>query len=117
MHRLGSAVAFGLAAGALAAPLAAGQQQDLRSPDSRDAAAGRAAAGAPEVTVVKVADPSPSSGGIDWGDAGIGAASLLGLSLVGVGGALTIAHHRRLASARARPSGGTTAHNSRGAKP
>ena len=89
--------ALGLALAALAAP-AAGAQQDLRSPDARDAAQ---AAGedrgvsAPEVTVVKVPEASPANEGLDWGDAGIGAGGLLGLMLLGLGGALALVHHRR----------------------
>jgi hypothetical protein len=69
--------------------------RDLRSPDARDAAAGRGTFSAPEVTVVRVTEPAPSvSGGLDWGDAGIGAASLLGLILVGVGGTMFLLHRR-----------------------
>jgi hypothetical protein len=69
--------------------------RDLRSPDARDAAAGRGTFSAPDVTVVRVAEPTPSSsGGLDWGDAGIGAASLLGLILVGLGGTLFVLHRR-----------------------
>lgn len=86
---------------ALAAKAAAGgPRQDLRSPDARDHAAGRGTFSAPEVTVVKVSEPAPSSGGLDWADAGIGAGGMLGLVLVGVGGALMItrhSHHRRSA--------------------
>lgn len=94
-HRLARSAALGLAVGALAAPAAPAQQQDLRSPDSRDAAAGRGTFNAPDVTVVKVTQPSPPSGGIDWGDAGIGAGSLLGLILLGLGGALTVVQRRK----------------------
>ena len=68
--------------------------QDLRSPDSRDAADGRGTFNAPEVTVVKVSEPS-SSGGLDWGDVGIGAGSLLGLILVGLGSTLLVVHRRQ----------------------
>jgi hypothetical protein len=78
--------------------------RDLRSPDTRDAAQGRGTYNSPHVVIVKVPQPSPaaalepsSTGGIDWADAGIGAGSLLGLSLIGLGGALVIAHRRRAA--------------------
>ena len=82
-----------------------GPRQDLRSPDARDLAAGRGTFSAPEVMVVKVSEPSsPPSGGLDWADAGIGAGGMLGLVLVGAGGALLIARrthdrpaHRRTA--------------------
>ena len=35
-----------------------------------------------------------SAGGIDWADAGLGAGSLLGITLIGLGGALFIVHRR-----------------------
>ena len=72
-------------------------RQDLRSPDARDLADGRGTFNAPEVTVVKVSEPAPSAGGLDWADAGIGAGGMLGLVLIGAGGALLIMrrmHHR-----------------------
>jgi hypothetical protein len=70
--------------------------QDLRSPDARDAAAGRGSFNSPEVTVVKLAQPSASpDGGLDWADAGIGAAALLGLLLLGLGGTLAVMHRRQ----------------------
>jgi hypothetical protein len=115
--RLTRPAALGLALAALAAPTAGAQQdlrspdardaaqaaearqdqpaQDLRSPDARDAGEGRGTFNAPEVTVVKVTDPSPASGGLDWGDAGIGAGGLLGLILLGLGSALAVVHHRQ----------------------
>ena len=55
-----------------------GPRQDLRSPDARDLAAGRGTFSAPEVTVVRVSEPSPAAGGLDWADAGIGAGGMLG---------------------------------------
>jgi hypothetical protein len=73
---------------------------DLRSPDARDLANGRGTFSAPEVTVVKVTEPSTGGGGLDWADAGIGAGALLGLILVGVGGTFAVVHrrHRRPAT-------------------
>ena len=71
-HRLTRSAAIGLALAALTAPTAAAQQQDLgtpdardaasvgqtppdrRSPDTRDAAAGRGTFSAPHVTVITV---------------------------------------------------------------
>jgi hypothetical protein len=66
--------------------------QDLRSPDARDAAEGRGTFNAPEVTVVRVPadDPAPAADGIDWADAGIGAAGVLGLTLVAIGGGIAV---------------------------
>jgi hypothetical protein len=72
--------------------------QDLRSPDTRDRAAGRGTFSAPEVTVVKVTEPAPPSAGIDWGDAGIGAGSMLGLTLLALGSILAVVHRRHNAA-------------------
>jgi hypothetical protein len=75
-----------------------GSTGDLRSPDTRDLALGRGTADAPAVMVVKVrepaAAPAPVSDGIDWGDAGIGAAVLLGMGGLALGGAYAAAHRR-----------------------
>jgi hypothetical protein len=69
--------------------------QDLRSPDARDTASGRGTFTVPRVTVVKVAQPSQfTSGGFDWGDAGIGAGGVLALVLIAVGGSLVVTHRR-----------------------
>ena len=66
-------------------------EQDLRSPDARDAAAGRGTSTAPDVTVVKLPDPAPApASGIDWADAGLGAAIVLVL-----GGVSAVAALRR----------------------
>ncbi len=55
-------------------------------------------------TAVNTAPPSPptatASNGFDWGDAGIGAAGGLAISIVGIGGALTLSQRR---TRRARP--------------
>src|ERR1044071_2602562 len=61
-----------------AAATAQGAQQDLRSPDARDASQGRGTFSAPDVTVIKVSEPSISSNGFEWRDAAIGAGVLLG---------------------------------------
>jgi hypothetical protein len=73
-------------------PASASTHQDLRSPDARDAAEGRGTFNAPQVTVVRVPaeSPAPAGGGLDWTDAGIGAAGVLGLILVAVGGAVAV---------------------------
>jgi hypothetical protein len=119
-HRLTRTAALGLTVAALAAPTAAAQQdlrsadardaartsslagttstprQDVRSPDTRDYAEGRGTFNAPEVTVVKLAQPAPAGdGGIDWGDAGIGAGSMLGLALLALGGTFAVVHRRQ----------------------
>jgi hypothetical protein len=83
------------------AALAAQTPQDLRSPDARDAAEGRGMDKTPRIVFVRVPpkpQPAPADG-IAWADAGIGAGSVLGLSLIALGGALLIAHRRRAAHA------------------
>jgi hypothetical protein len=78
------------------------QVGDLRAPDSRDAGEGRGTFSAPDVMVVKVdrpaAAPAPAADGIDWADAGIGAAVLLGLAALALGGAFAVAHRRSTAT-------------------
>ena len=77
------------------AALAADVGQDLRSPDARDAASGRGTFNAPEVTVVKLSPSAPAeAGGIDWGAAGIGAGSVLALILVGAASTIAVMHRR-----------------------
>jgi hypothetical protein len=107
LNRLSRKAAIGLALAALAVvPQAAFAYQDLRSPDARDAAAGRGSFNSPEETVVKLAQPSPSSdGGLDWGDAGIGAGALLGLLLLGLGGTLAVMHRRHSVRRQAATTG------------
>jgi hypothetical protein len=62
----------------------------MSSPDTQDAAKGRGLG--PTIEVVAVAAPS----GFDWVDAGIGAASGLGASLIVTGGLiLVLKRHRR----------------------
>ena len=122
-HRLIRTAALGLTVVALAAPAAGavpadlrgpdardaartaesqqGQpRQDLRMPDARDHAAGRGTFSAPEVTVVKVTEPAPSGGGLDWADAGLGAGGMLGLVLIVLASVLAVVHHRKTAGPR-----------------
>jgi hypothetical protein len=71
-------------------------RQDLRTPDARDSAAGRGTFSAPEVTVVRIAEPAPvTGGGLDWADAGIGAGGMLGLVLVALASVVAVVHHRK----------------------
>jgi hypothetical protein len=69
-------------------------ETDARSPDARDVADGRGAWTVPPVTVVRVSEPAPSSSGLDWADAGIGAGAVVGLMLLALGGALAVVHRR-----------------------
>jgi hypothetical protein len=73
------------------------QAVDGRTPDARDAADGRGTWNAPAVTVVKVSQPTPSNTGLDWGDAGIGAGAVVGLTLLALGSGLAIVHRRQRA--------------------
>jgi len=45
------------------------------------------------VSAPKVETPSD---GFDWGDAGIGAGGMLAVTLIGLGGAVTLTHRRRI---------------------
>jgi hypothetical protein len=82
-------------AGQAASQAPAPDQIDRRTPDAKDAADGRGTFSAPEVTVVKLAQPAPThSGGLDWGDAGIGAGAAAALLLIALGGTLAVVHHR-----------------------
>jgi len=92
---------------ALGAPSAALAQQDLRSPDAKDIGSAR-----PQVHAVDLRSPDaqdaalrrivvrpapvaqPVGEGLDWADAGIGAAGMLGLILAGTGGAVLVRRHR-----------------------
>jgi hypothetical protein len=71
-------------------------RQDFRHPDTRDFAEGRGTYNSPEVVVVGAPAPAaqPAAGGIHWKDVGIGAGGLLGVVLLGLGGALAIVHRR-----------------------
>jgi hypothetical protein len=84
-------IALALALAAFAAP-SAFAQQDLRSPDTRDAAAPHWAAGRQVVVKLPVAsEPAPgssSSGGLDRGDAGIG--GLIALAALACAGTVVL---------------------------
>jgi hypothetical protein len=73
---------------------------DLRAPDSRDAADGRGASKSPSVMVVKVPAAPHSSGGLDWGDAGIGASGALIVLALSTGGAVAVRRRRHVRSTR-----------------
>jgi hypothetical protein len=68
------------------------RSQDLRSPDARDAARDLPPAQIPAPTVEVRELPSS---GFDWGDAGIGAAGMLGLFSIAAGSALLVTARRR----------------------
>jgi hypothetical protein len=87
---------------ALAQPTGPYGLGDLRSPDTRDAAAGRqiVATGPPTwpanpqpISRPRAIVSTPSSG-LDWGSAGIGAAAVLGAFAIAAGGILGVRRHR-----------------------
>ena len=108
-------VAVTLALGAISAPAASAHGAQAGwvvrpNPDQQAAQLARAAATLPAqntwvvrpnpdeqyqlpapTTIVRVTDPK---GGFDWGDAGIGAAGALGLTLAATGGTLLLARRR-----------------------
>jgi hypothetical protein len=119
-HRFtGAAIAIALCAAAPAVTLA----QDLRSPDAADVARPKAPqirdyrtpdaidrfqpttdlrapdnrtgerSGGPAPARVRIVEVPAS--GFGWGDAGIGAAGMLAVVMLGVGVAMAAAHHRR----------------------
>jgi hypothetical protein len=109
-HHIARTVAATIAIGAVLAPAAAAQQdlrspdtrdaaeraakvQDLRMPDTQDSAAGR---GLEHARVVEFVDvPRPVADGFDATDAALGAAGAIGIVLLGAGGALTTVRLRR----------------------
>lgn len=96
---------------AMTVPMTAGaQQRDLRSPDARDASVTAAAgrdfrspdardAAARSIAPVQASDPvvtiDRARDGFGWGDAGIGAAGMLGILLALAGIALLATYQRR----------------------
>ena len=73
---------------------------DLRAPDTRDAAAGRGASESPSVMVVKLPAASHSGGGIDWGDASIGASGALIVLALTAGGTVAVQRRRHVRADR-----------------
>ena len=70
--------------------------QDLRMPDTVDYADGRGTYNAPDVVVVDAPKPvpQPAADGMDWADIGLGAGTVMGLSLIAVGGTLLVVRRR-----------------------
>jgi hypothetical protein len=95
-HRITTGLALALALAASAAPAAA-RQFDLNANGSYVPAGSvsmRASQPSRPVgppTIVRVSAPNS---GFDWGDAGIGAAGGVALSMIGLGGALAVSQHR-----------------------
>jgi hypothetical protein len=70
--------------------------QDIRMPDTVDAANGRGLEHSPEVVVVEAPAkaPQPAGDGMDWADIGLGAGSVTGLALIALGGTLLVVRRR-----------------------
>jgi hypothetical protein len=81
-------------------PSTAAAPVDLRTPDASDAAAGRSAAGSPSVIVVRMPQHQSAGGGMDWGDAGIGAGGAIAVLALTAGGTLALQRRRHVTSAR-----------------
>jgi hypothetical protein len=93
------ALALTLALGA-AVPAAASARLDL-NPQRAPSTSPR-----PAVQIVRVSAP----GGFDWGDAAIGAAGALGLSMLALGGGAVITARRRQTPHTSSPQHGTSPH-------
>ena len=91
-------------------PISGVTYRDLRFPDARDAAEARGTFNAPEVTVVKVpaSSPAPADDGLDWSDAGIGAAGVLGLVMIAFGGGIAVVEDVKDQPNRVTVSGGAS---------
>jgi hypothetical protein len=90
-------LALALVTAGVAAP-AASARVNLNAPFSQSAAATQVVTSPPQtVTVVK-------SSGFDWGDAGIGAGTVVAVVLAGLGARLTIGHRRQIHATAARSS-------------
>jgi hypothetical protein len=96
IHRISTGVALALALGVSAAPASA-KPFDLNANGSyvpSGAASMQATkpsySVSPPPVIVRVTAPA----GFDWGDAGIGAAGGIALSMVGLGGALAVSQSR-----------------------
>lgn len=83
-HRLKTTLGLALALGTIA-PSAASARLELNPPPATPTRSTQ-----PAVQVVRVSAP----GGFDWGDAGIGAAGGLGLSMLAMGGGLVVTQRR-----------------------
>jgi hypothetical protein len=100
-HRLiKTTLALALALGGLA-PAAASARTDLNLPRARTTPSPQ-----PGVQIVRVSAP----GGFDWGDAGIGAAGALGLSMLAIGGGLVLAARRHRTPDTSDPRHGAIPH-------
>ena len=89
-HQINTTLALAVALGAIA-PAQASARFELNPRPATSTPSPQ-----PAVQIVRVSTP----GGFDWGDASIGAAGALGLSMAAIGGGLVIAARRTRAPAR-----------------
>jgi hypothetical protein len=96
IHRTSTALALTLALGVSAAPASARPFDVNASGSYVPSAAASVQATEPSHSVSQppVIVRGAASGGFDWGDAGIGAAGGIALSMVGLGGAVSVAQNR-----------------------
>ena len=92
-HQINTTLALAVALGAIA-PAQASARFELNPRPARTTPSPQ-----PAPQIVRVSTP----GGFDWGDASIGAAGALGLSMVALGGGLVIAARRTRAPAPVGP--------------
>lgn len=106
--RLARTLAVCFATAAVAAPAASARpqlpspdsvdrnhpRQDLRSADTRDAAAGKETSLPPEVVTLRAQPPSAHTA-VRWDDIAIGAGGMLGVGLLALGGASLVVRGRR----------------------
>jgi hypothetical protein len=88
-QRLRRGLALATVVGALAAPTASAYPIDPALPGGSDGSGDR---GTQDRSVV--APETSTSGGFDWGDAGIGAGAAFALTAIGLGGTLAVGSRR-----------------------
>jgi hypothetical protein len=97
-HRISTGVLLALALATTAAPASAGTF-DLNAngsyvPSGSPSMRNQAITPSYSMNTPPVVRITAGNSGFDWGDAGIGAAGGLALSMVGLGGALAVSQHR-----------------------
>jgi hypothetical protein len=92
-HRIGTGIVLALALGTCAAPASA-RPFDLNANGSNVPAGAASMQTTSQPTPPTIVHVTAPNGGFDWGDAGIGAAGGIALSMVGVGGALVVSQRR-----------------------
>ena len=94
----GGAGSYGLASQRSSTPAESGATLTHDSRPQAVAVHSRPSTSSTPPTVVRVVT---HNGGFHWGDAGIGAGGMLAVTLIGLGGAITLTHRRRVHDAHA----------------